>query len=56
MGVVGNGSYLCRVYTDSIAKDDEAEKTEAGASPSTLPPLELQGMLSYAREDFSESL
>ena len=55
-GVVDDGSYLYRVHTDSIARDDEAEKTEAGASPSTLLPLELQVMLSYASEDFSESL
>ena len=39
---------------DSIARDDEAEKMEVGASPSTLLPLELQIMLSYAIEDFSE--
>ena len=43
-------------YTDSIARDDEAEKTEVCASPFTLLPIELQVMLSFASEDFSESL
>ena len=55
-GLIGDGSYLWSVHTDSIAKNDEAEKTEAGISPLTLLPLELQVMLSYASEDFSESL
>ena len=41
---------------DSIARDDEAKKMEVGASPSTLLPLDFQVMLSYASEDFSESL
>ena len=56
MRVVGDGCYLRRVHADSITRDDEAEKMEAGASPSTLLPLELQVMPSYASEDFTESL
>ena len=38
-------SYLCMVLMDSVAKDEEAEKMEVGASPST--PLSI-GVASYA--------
>ena len=55
-GVVGDASYLCRVHVDSIVGDDEAKKMEVGASPSIILPLELQVMLSYASQDFRESL
>ena len=42
-GVVSDGSYLCRIHMDSVTNDDKAEKTEVGASPSTLLPLVVSG-------------
>ena len=33
--MVGDVNYLCRVHTDSVARDDEAKKTGVGASPTT---------------------
>ena len=56
MGVIGDGNYICRVHTDSVARDDEAKKTEDDASPLTPLPLELQVILTYVSEDFNESL